>query len=134
MGNDMSAAISAALPLVESLFSLGLPGIILILASIPALVIAVVFVLDYKHGKRVEKVLEAYRRDTQESLRIITEKFEKSLLEMGNKHDEVAEYYRKNVTLVKNYERMNDVLQTLVVNNTRAVEHLSTVVETRSKM
>ena len=54
--------------------------------------------------------------------------------EMNKKHDEVAEYYRKNVTLVKNYERMTDALQTLVVNNTRAVEHLSTIVETRSKM
>ena len=64
----------------------------------------------------------------------MTEKFETSLREMNKKHDEVAEYYRKNVTLVKNYERMTDALQTLVVNNTRAVEHLSTIVETRSKM
>ena len=121
--NDMSAAISATLPLLEALFSLGVPGVLLMLASIPALVIAVIFILDYKHGKRVSRVLEAYREDTQESLR-----------EMNRKHDEVAEYYRKNVTLVKNYERMNDTLQTLVVNNTRAVEHLSTIVETRTKL
>lgn len=132
--SDMSAAVSAALPLLEALFSLDVPGILLVLASIPALVIAVIFVLDYKHGKRVSKVLEAYREDTQESLRVMTEKFETSLREMNKKHDEVAEYYRKNVTLVKNYERMTDALQTLVVNNTRAVEHLSTIVETRSKM
>ena len=79
-------------------------------------------------------MLEAYREDTQESLRVMTEKFEASLREMNRKHDEVAEYYRKNVTLVKNYERMNDTLQTLVVNNTRAVEHLSTIVETRTKL
>ncbi|CAK7076241.1 hypothetical protein HMPREF0179_00390 [Bilophila wadsworthia 3_1_6] len=132
--NDMSAAISAALPLLEALFSLGVPGVLLMLASIPALVIAVIFILDYKHGKRVSRVLEAYREDTQESLRVMTEKFEASLREMNRKHDEVAEYYRKNVTLVKNYERMNDTLQTLVVNNTRAVEHLSTIVETRTKL
>ncbi len=50
---------------------------------------------------------------------------------MGEKHAEVSEFYRKNVSLVKNYERMNDTLQTLVVNNTRAVEHLSTIIETR---
>ena len=59
--NDMSAAISAALPLLEALFSLGVPGVLLMLASIPALVIAVIFILDYKHGKRVSRVLEAYR-------------------------------------------------------------------------
>lgn len=132
--NDMSAAISAALPLLEALFSLGVPGILLMLASIPALVVVVVFALDYKHGRRVSKVLEAYREDTQESLRVMTEKFEASLREMNRNHEEVAEYYRRNVSLVKNYERLTDALQTLVVNNTRAVEHLSTIVETRSKL
>ena len=131
---DMSAAVSAALPLLEALFSLGAPGILLVLASISALVVGEVFGLDYKHGRRVARVLEVYREDTQESLRVMTEKFESSLREMNRKHEEVAEYYRKNVTLVKNYERMTDALQTLVVNNPRAVEHLSTIVETRSKL
>ena len=132
--NDMSAAVSAALPLLEALFSLGVPGILLVLASIPALVVVVVFALDYKHGRRVAQVLEAYREDTQESLRVMTEKFEASLREMNRNHEEVAEYYRRNVSLVKNYERLTDALQTLVVNKTRAVEHLSTIVETRSKL
>ena len=132
--NDMSAAVSAALPLLEALFSLGVPGILLVLASIPALVVVVVFALDYKHGRRVAQALEAYREDTQESLRVMTEKFEASLREMNRNHEEVAEYYRRNVSLVKNYERLTDALQTLVVNNTRAVEHLSTIVETRSKL
>ncbi|OLA87391.1 MAG: transcriptional regulator [Desulfovibrio piger] len=129
--NDMSAAISAALPLLEALFSLGVPGIILMLAAIPALVIAVVFILDHRHGKRTEMLLEAYREDTQNVLRAVSEKNEAILREMSEKHEETAEFYRKNVTLVKNYERMTDALQTLVVNNTRAVEHLSTIIETR---
>lgn len=129
MGNEVNAAISAALPLIESLFALGLPGIILMLAAIPALVIAVVFILDYRHGKRTEMLLEAYRNDTQEVLRAVSEKHEAILREMSEKHDETAEFYRKNVTLVKNYEKMNDILQTLVVNNTRATERLTTMIE-----
>ena len=129
MGNEVNAAISAALPLIESLFALGLPGIILMLAAIQALVIAVVFILDYRHGKRTEMLLEAYRQDTQELLRSMGEKHEAILREMSEKHEETAEYYRKNVTLVKNYERMNDTLQTLVVNNTRATERLTTMIE-----
>ena len=129
MGNEVNAAISAALPLIESLFALGLPGIILMLAAIPALVIAVVFILDNRHGKRTEMLLEAYRQDTQELLRSMGEKHEAILREMSEKHEETAEYYRKNVTLVKNYERMNDTLQTLVVNNTRATERLTTMIE-----
>ena len=131
--NDMSAAVSAALPLIESLFSLGLPGIILMLAAIPALVIAVVLILDHRHGKRTEMLLEAYRNDTQEVLRAVSEKHEAILRDMSDKHEETAEFYRKNVTLVKNYEKMNDILQTLVVNNTRVMERLTVVIETRNK-
>lgn len=130
---EINAAISAILPVLESLIALGLPGIILILAAIPALVIAVVFILDYRHGKRTEMLLEAYRQDTQEILRSMGEKHEGILREMSEKHEETAEFYRKNVTLVKNYEKMNDTLQTLVVNNTRAMEHLTVVIETRNR-
>lgn len=133
MGTEVNAAISAALPLIESLFALGLPGIILMLAAIPALVIAVVFILDHRHGKRTEMLLEAYRQDTQNVLRAVSEKHEAILRDMSEKHDETAEFYRKNVTLVKNYEKMNDILQTLVVNNTRVMERLTVVIETRSK-
>ncbi len=133
MGNEVNAAISAALPLIVSLFSLGLPGIILMLAAIPALVIAVVLILDYRHGKRTEMLLEAYRNDTQEVLRAVSEKHEAILRDMSEKHDETAEFYRKNVTLVKNYEKMNDILQTLVVNNTRVMERLTVVIETRNR-
>ena len=130
MGNEVNAAISAALPLIESLFSLGLPGIILMLAAIPALVIVVVLILDHRHGKRTETLLEAYRNDTQELLRAMGEKHEVILREVGEKHEETAEFYRRNVTLVKNYEKMNDALQALVVNNTRATERLTPMFET----
>ena len=133
MGTEVNAAISAALPLIESLFALGLPGIILMLAAIPALVIAVVFILDHRHGKRTEMLLEAYRQDTQNVLRAVSEKHEAILRDMSEKHEETAEFYRKNVTRVKNYEKMNDILQTLVVNNTRVMERLTVVIETRSK-
>ena len=129
MGNEVNAAISAALPLIESLFALGLPGIILMLAAIPARVIMVVFILDYRHGKRTEMLLEAYREDTQNVLRAVSEKHEAILREMSEKHEETAEFYRRNVTLVKNYEKMNDALQELVVNNTRATERLTTMIE-----
>ena len=78
-------------------------------------------------------LLEAYRKDTQEVLRAVSEKHEAILREMSEKHDETAEFYRKNVTLVKNYEKMNDILQTLVVNNTRVMERLTVVIETRNR-
>ncbi|MCH5277492.1 MAG: transcriptional regulator [Desulfovibrionaceae bacterium] len=118
---ELSAAISAVEPLIKSLIALGLPGIILILAAIPTLAIVAVFAMNSRQTRRMERMLEAYRADTQ-----------KILADMGQKHEEVADFYRKNVSLVKNYERMADVLQTVVVNNTRAMEHLSTIIETRN--
>ena len=119
--SELSAAISAAEPLIRSMIALGLPGIVLLAAAIPALVIIVAFVMNYKHAKRMENIVETYRHDTQQILD-----------DMGAKHAEVAEFYRKNVSLVKAYERMNDNLQTLVVNNTRAVERLTAIIEHRS--
>lgn len=118
---EISAAWSAAQPVIEALIALGLPGVVLMLAAIPALVVALAFVMNYRHAKKMEAILETYRQDTQ-----------RILDEMGAKHAEVAEFYRKNVSLVKNYERMTDLLQTLVINNTRAMEHLSTIIEHRS--
>ena len=130
----MTYAIQTVLPLLESLVALGVPGVLLLVAAIPAVVIIVVCFLDHRHGKRVEGLLEAYRTDTQKILRESKQDTEESVQKMAAKHAEMAEFYRKNVTLVKNYERLTDALQTLVVNNTRAVEHLSTIVETRSKL
>ncbi|WP_446424073.1 transcriptional regulator [Mailhella sp.] len=119
--NELTAALTALQPLIESLSSLSVSGIIILLASLPVMVIAALMVLDYKHARRMERLLEAYRKDTQDSLQ-----------EVAARHAEVAEFYKKNVSLVKSYERTADALQTLVVNNTRAVERLTAIIEHRS--
>ena len=82
--NELSAAISAAEPLIRSMIALGLPGIVLLAAAIPALVIIVAFVMNYKHAKRMENIVETYRHDTQQILD-----------DMGAKHAEVAEFLPK---------------------------------------
>lgn len=126
--SEISAAWTAAQPMIEGLIALGLPGIALMVAAIPALVIVIVYLINQRHIRHLERVLENYRADTQ---RILHE-MERRHGDMEEKHAEVAEFYRKNVTLVKNYEKNNDLLQTLIVNNTRAMEHLSTIIEHRS--
>ena len=130
--SEVAALIGALEPLIRGLATVGLPGVLAIVLSGPAFLIAVVVIMSHNSAKRMEKaqrfqenmntMLEAYRTDTQNMLR-----------EVGDKHAEVTQFYRKNVELVKNYERMTDALQTLVVNNTRAVEHLTTIIETRDR-
>lgn len=72
--------------------------------------------------QNMRELLDAYREDTQEILR-----------DVGNRHAEVVQYYHKNVELVKNYERVTEALQSLVINNTRAVERLTTIIESMRK-
>lgn len=120
-GQEISAALTAALPLIESLFALGLPGILMLLVSVPAIIIVLVCILEHRHARQMSTMLEAYREDTRRILQ-----------EGQEKHAQVVDYYEKNVTLVKSYERMVDNLQTLVVNNTRAMERLTAIIEHRS--
>ncbi len=49
---ELSAAISAAEPLIKSLIALGLPGIILVLAAIPTLAIVAVFIMNNRQAQR----------------------------------------------------------------------------------
>lgn len=122
---------TALLPILEGLVALGIPGILLGIAAIPALVIGLMCWINYRHEKQINKLLEAYRADTQDLLQKFTEMHQESMRDFSAKHAAVVNYYENNVSLVQNHERMNDTLQTLVVNNTRALEHLSTVIESR---
>ena len=131
--NEIQAVLVALEPIMAMLATIGIPGLLGLILSAPALVIVVMLTMSHISATRMEKahqrfqenmatMLEAYRSDTQSILR-----------EVGDEHEEVARFYRNNVELVRNYERMTDALQTLVVNNTRAVERLITIVETRHK-
>lgn len=131
--SEVAALIGTLEPLIRGLATVGLPGVLAIVLSGPAFLIAVVVIMAHNSAKRMETaherfqenmatMLEAYRADTQTILR-----------EVGDKHAEVAQFYKKNVELVKNYERLTDALQTLVVNNTRALERLTTIIETRNQ-
>lgn len=128
---DLKAVFDAASPIITGLASIGLPGIAAMILAAPALVIVIMLIMSHVATARMERaqerwqesmnaLLEAYRRDTQQIQR-----------EMAEKHAEVVSYYHKNVELVKNYERSTEALQTLIVNNTRAMERLIIVVEAR---
>lgn len=129
--NEIQAVAAAIEPILSLLATIGLPGLLGLILSAPALVIVVMLTMAHISAARMEKaherfqenmtaMLEAYRADTQVILR-----------EIGDKHEQVSQFYKRNVELVKNYERMTDALQTLVVNNTRAMERLTTIIETR---
>lgn len=126
-------AMTALLPILEGLVALGIPGILLGVAAIPALVIGLICWLNYRHEKQVAKVLEAYRADTHQIIEAFTQKHDECLTEFSEKHQQVVTYYNNNVQLVKSHEKIAEANQTLIVNNTRALEHLCVVVESLAK-
>ncbi len=126
-------AMTALLPILEGLVALGIPGILLGVAAIPALVIGLICWLNYRHEKQITKVLEAYRADTHQIIEVFSQKHEECVSEFSAKHQQVVNYYTNNVQLVKSHEKMAEANQTLIVNNTRVMEHLCVVVESLAK-
>ena len=144
MDAQLAAAMTGLMPMLEGLVALGLPGLILGMAAIPAVVIALICWLNYRHEVQIKKAMEAYRKDTQEILdayrkdmqeiqRSMAERHEECIREFSDKHQQVVTYYNNNVTLVKSHEKLAEANQALIVNNTRAMEHLSVVIESLAK-
>lgn len=117
---------------IASLFErLGLPGFVLLVLAGPALVLCVIVFVEYHRSRRNQEMadsartegramLETYRADTQQILR-----------ELGAGIDQTARFYRENVELAKQYERIAKGLQDVVVSNTRAMERLITMIESQ---
>ena len=96
--SEVAALIGALEPLIRGLATVGLPGVLAIVLSGPAFLIAVVVIMSHNSAKRMEKaherfqenmntMLEAYRADTQNILREVgtsTRKWRSFIRKMWN--------------------------------------------------
>lgn len=141
---EIQTLISAMQTIAAVLSGLGVPGLVALALAAPALVLVTVLVLDHIRNTRMAmmqqefrtdttRILDAYRNNTSKILEAYRVDTQSVCKELGKEHAEAVSFYNDNVALVKDYERMADALQTLVVNNTRAVERLITIVEARTK-
>jgi hypothetical protein len=141
---EIQTLISAMQTIAAVLSGLGVPGLVALALAAPALVLVTVLVLDHIRNTRMAimqqefrtdttRILDAYRNNTSKILEAYRVDTQSVCKELGKEHAEAVRFYNDNVELVKDYERMADALQTLVVNNTRAVERLITIVEARAK-
>ncbi|MEG2173444.1 MAG: hypothetical protein RRY29_09320 [Desulfovibrionaceae bacterium] len=131
--NDIQTLLSAVQTIAAILSSLGVPGLLALALSGPALVIIAVLVMTHISITRMEKSQQIFRddmRDTLEAYRTDTQNF---VREIGKEHAEAVRFYNDNVELVKDYERIADALQTIIINNTRATERLITIIEARKQ-
>lgn len=135
MGTELAATLSALQPLIEGLVALGVPGLIALAIALPTVSIVVAFLaaflLNHRHAQQMREMIEFYREDNRKTIELYREDNRKSVEEVAAKHAEVVVFYRNNASLVKNYEKALEINQQLIVNNTRAMEHLSTIIEAR---
>ncbi|MDD2966756.1 MAG: transcriptional regulator [Desulfovibrionaceae bacterium] len=129
--NDLETLVTATQTIAAVLSGLGVPGLLALALSGPAMVIVAMLYFEHLRTKRAEQSQQIYREETSRILEAYRIDTQKILREVGGEHAEAVAQYRENVEFVKNYERMADSLQTLIVNNTRAMERLTTIVETR---
>ena len=128
---EIAGAITALSPLIEMLVTMGLPGIVLLALALPVVSIVsaflAAFALTHRHSTQMRELVELYREDTR---RMLDEEAMRHA-EVAARHAEVVAFYNNNTSVVKNYERLLEVNQQLLVNNTRALERLTTIIEAR---
>lgn len=131
--NDIQTLLSAVQTIATILSSLGVPGLLALALSGPALVIIAVLVMTNISITRMEKSQQIYRDAMYQTLEAYRADTQKIVREIGKEHAEAVRFYNDNVELVRDYERIADALQTIIVNNTRATERLITIIEARKQ-
>lgn len=123
---------------------LGIPGLVLLALAGPALVLCAVLVIEFHRSRKVQDIaetaradsrgmLETYRAESRALLETYRTDTQQILRELGAGLDQTDQYYRDNVELVKQYEKVSKNLQDVVVGNTSAITRLITMLEERRK-
>lgn len=130
MGIDKAPEVIAALQaLLDLCDRLGVPGVLAILLAVPAALVAALLVLEYLRTRHMRQEADEHRKEMLALVEQHRADMEKVLRDLGAKHAEVTQFYKDNVELVKSYNRLADNFQDIVVNNTRAVEHLASLAQ-----
>lgn len=133
MPPEVAAMITVLRNLLIFLEEIGLPGLLIILIVMPVIVLFLILFMNHLANMRAEKVqaenrkansemLEAYRKDTQEILRQIV-----------NKNEELISSNEKLIIRLKDCEEVRNIMHTMIVNNTTAMEQLTQIIKATSR-
>lgn len=133
MPAEVAAMITVLRNLLIFLEEIGLPGLLIILIVMPVIVLLLILFMNHLANIRAEKVqaenrksnsemLEAYRKDTQEILR-----------QIANKNEELISSNEKLIIRLKDCEENRNVMHTMIVNNTTAMEQLTQIIKATSR-
>lgn len=138
--SDLPVLIEELGGLIQILNSVGLPVFLFILFITPVIVVCMILYLNHQSHLRTEKLIEVYRQDTQEVLQRCEERNENNLemyrqdtQKILQQHEQwnkkFMEAFNVQMNKVKEEHETNQNLQTLVINNTMAMEQLKCAVK-----
>ena len=130
---QLDSLVNAAQSIASVLSQLGVPGLLCLALAGPALIIVAMLYFEHLRVVRQAKEEEAYRETVEKVLETYRTETQTMLREVGKEHAEAVSFYEDNVELVKKCESMAEGMQVLIVNNTRAMERLATVIEERTR-
>ncbi len=137
---DLANLVQALSTIAGVLQQLGVPGLVALVLAAPAAVLITVLVLNHLQERKTATMLEVYRQDmtklveesrveAMKQLEVYRADTQSILRTLGKEHSETAQFYRDNVELVKNYERIADDLSDLVSTNVQVLERLAGKIE-----
>jgi len=130
---DLDTIVQSVQSIATVVSQLGLPGLLGLILAGPALVVMAMLYFEHLRNVRQGKEREAYQAMIERALESYRTDSMNMLGEVSKKHAEIVGFYTDNVSLVKETKRMADSMQTIVVNNTRALERLITIIETQGR-
>lgn len=130
-------ALSAFAGILERL---GVPGVFIVLFGVILIPVASLIVINHANTKSLTEMHEQARRDTQAIVQQLRSDMSNALetyrsdtldivKELGKNQMATAQFYRDNVELVKNYQRIANDLSDLIVSNVSVLQRLAGLIE-----
>ena len=128
---DLTQTLEALMAFAKVIDALGLPGIIGLVVSGPLLMLCSLYLIEYKRNHNTTQMVNGIREETRNILEVYRQDTQRMSKELGENQAKTDQYYRDNVELVRNYERIANSLQDVVVSNTTAITRLNTILQER---
>lgn len=130
---DVASTLEVLGAFAKILDGLGVQGLVGLCLSGPALVLIAVMVIEYRRSRETHGMVDRMREECHTLIAAYREDTQHILREMDKKQSKTDEYYRANVELVKKCSHIAEQQQDVIIMNTRSMERLVTILETRGK-
>lgn len=131
MNPELSQIVPALVEIAAILDKLGVYGLVALVLSGPVIILLAVISAEVVRSRRLHAIIEAQRAENRYLLEAYRKDNQQAIKELGEHQEQTDAYYRDNVELVRNYERIAGNLQSVVIGNTGAITELKTFIRAK---